>query len=49
MFRKQGDKWQFEVAPLDWKAPDTRQDAETTQAASDYDASDRSDSAHGVD
>ena len=25
MFRKLGDKWQFEVAPLNWKAPDTGQ------------------------
>ena len=28
MFRKLGDKWQFEVAPLNWKAPDTGQHTE---------------------
>ena len=31
MFRKLGDKWQFEVAPLNWKAPDTGQHTEAAR------------------
>ncbi|MBR8654499.1 hypothetical protein KDH83_14445 [Achromobacter sp. Marseille-Q0513] len=43
MFRKLGDKWQFEVAPLNWKAPDTGQHAEAAPASAETQGSERSD------
>ena len=42
MFRKLGDKWQFEVAPLNWKAPDTGQHR-AAPASAETQGSERSD------
>ncbi|ADP16522.1 hypothetical protein AXYL_03202 [Achromobacter xylosoxidans A8] len=38
-----GKKWQFEIPPLDWKAPETNKEADIKVAAVDADSAEDKD------
>ncbi|CAB3638403.1 MULTISPECIES: hypothetical protein [Achromobacter] len=38
-----GKKWQFEIPPLDWKAPETNKEADIKTVAADADAAEDQD------